>query len=84
MNDLKAMLIDKNLAYGDSALAPVRIFSRADPNEQLLVRLDDKLSRIAKGSLDSRSEGYEDAVRDIIGYLVLLLVSQRWPDDSHR
>jgi hypothetical protein len=63
---LRSMLIAKNQAYGDSALNPVRIFSKADPMEQLLVRLDDKLSRIARGS----SMG-EDVVNDIIGYLLI-------------
>ena len=53
---LRTMLIAKNQAYGDSALNPVRIFSKADPIEQLKVRLDDKLSRIARGSEMGRSE----------------------------
>jgi len=29
------MLIEKNISYGDSALDPVRIFSKANPIEQL-------------------------------------------------
>jgi hypothetical protein len=33
------MLIEKNIAYGDSALDPVRIFSKADPAEQLLKKI---------------------------------------------
>ena len=49
-DEIKAMLLEKNLSYGNSALAPLRIFSRADPVEQLNVRIDDKLSRIARGS----------------------------------
>jgi hypothetical protein len=36
---LKAMLLEKNRAYGDSALAPLRIFSRADAAEQIRVRV---------------------------------------------
>lgn len=39
------MLLAKNAAYGNSALEPVRIFSKADPTEQIRVRIDDKLSR---------------------------------------
>lgn len=64
-------LMQKNKAYGDSALKPMRIFSKADPQEQLRVRIDDKLSRLGRGS-----EAGEDAVLDLLGYLVLLLVAR--------
>ena len=69
---LRDMLIAKNVAYGNSALDPVRIFSRASAEEQILVRLDDKLSRIARGSAAG-----EDVVLDMLGYLVLLRVARR-------
>lgn len=69
---IKAMLLEKNAAYGDSAVRPVRIMSKASPVEQILVRIDDKLSRIARGSAAG-----EDVVLDLIGYLVLLRVAQR-------
>jgi hypothetical protein len=65
------LLIDKNKKYGNSALNPVRIFSKTNKVEQLKVRIDDKLSRIAKGS-DNEDE---DVVNDLIGYLVLLKMS---------
>ena len=64
---LRVLLLAKNAAYGDSALAPLRIFSRASPAEQLLVRIDDKLSRLARGS-----DAGEDVRTDLLGYLVLL------------
>jgi len=66
------MLVEKNAAYGNSALEPVRIFSKASPTEQILVRIDDKLSRLARGSAAG-----EDVVLDLIGYLVLLRLSMR-------
>lgn len=66
------MLCEKNRAYGNSALDPVRIFSRADAVEQIKVRIDDKLSRLQRGS-----DAGEDTVRDLIGYLVLLRIAQR-------
>ncbi|MBM4019897.1 MAG: hypothetical protein FJ288_16510 [Planctomycetes bacterium] len=69
---LKAILIAKNAAYGASAFAPLRIFSRADPVEQLNVRIDDKLSRIARGS----EYGSDDTELDLIGYLVLRRVAR--------
>ena len=67
---IKVMLLRKNIAYGDSALEPVRVFSKADPEEQILVRIDDKLSRIQKGF----EYPEEDAVENLIGYLILLMV----------
>lgn len=60
------MLIEKRAAYGDSATNPLRVFSRSAPLEQLRVRIDDKLSRVARG----REVG-EDTVLDLIGYLLL-------------
>lgn len=68
---LAEMLIEKNIAYGDSALNPVRVFSRGmDARAQILVRIDDKLSRIARGSAAG-----EDAVLDLLGYLVLYRIA---------
>lgn len=72
--EVETILIEKNRAYGDSAIDPVRIFSSADPREQLLVRIDDKLSRISRGA-----ELGEDVILDLIGYLVLLRVHDRRP-----
>ena len=66
------MLIEKNRKYGDSALNPARIFSKASNTEQLKVRLDDKLSRI-KNAQDDEDE---DVIADLIGYLVLLTISR--------
>ena len=69
LHDVRKMLVEKNEAYGNSALDPVRIFSQADAAEQLRVRIDDKLSRIDRG----KAAG-EDTVLDLIGYLVLLRI----------
>jgi hypothetical protein len=66
LKEVGAMLEQKNTAYGDAALNPVRIFSKADPLEQLKVRIDDKLSRLARGSADG-----EDVIHDLLGYLVI-------------
>lgn len=65
------MLDEKNKAYGDSALNPVRIFSRADATDAIKVRIDDKLSRIKNQGITSDSE---DTILDLIGYLALLKV----------
>ena len=69
---LKAMLLEKNRAYGSSALSPVRIFAKSDPVEQIRVRIDDKLSRLMRGSAAG-----EDVVLDLLGYLVLLRIATR-------
>lgn len=71
-DEIRDMLLSKNKAYGNSALDPVRVFSRCSAKEQILVRIDDKLSRIQRGS----SLG-EDTVKDLIGYLVLLRVAEK-------
>lgn len=75
-DELKQMLLAKNRAYGNSALDPMRVFSRASPEEQILVRLDDKLSRLARGSSGSGMDA-EDVVLDLLGYLVLLRVARK-------
>ena len=65
------MLIDKNISYGNSALEPTRIFSKADSVEQIKVRLDDKLNRLKNGS----SFAGDNDIDDMIGYLVLLKIA---------
>lgn len=73
MKELEEILLRKNRAYGDSALDPVRIYSKASPTEQINVRIDDKLSRVIRG------EAYEDEDIDIdlAGYYVLRIVARR-------
>lgn len=72
-DQIKELLLEKNKKYGDSALDPSRIFSKADPIEQLLVRIDDKLNRIQKGAGLLAND--EDIIQDLIGYLVLLKIA---------
>jgi hypothetical protein len=75
-DEIKHLLLEKNRAYGSSAFAPARVFSKASSEEQILVRIDDKLSRIARGSALT-DESMEDTTRDLIGYLVLLIIARR-------
>lgn len=72
-DQIKELLIEKNKKYGDSALNPARIFSKADTTEQILVRIDDKLNRIQKGAGLLAND--EDVINDLIGYLVILKIS---------
>jgi hypothetical protein len=71
--EIESLLISKNRAYGDSALEPVRMFSKANAAEQILVRIDDKLSRVSRG----HEYVGDDTIDDLIGYLVLLKVARK-------
>lgn len=73
---LKALLLEKNEKYGSSFAAPQRVFSKASAVEQILVRIDDKISRI-KTTGETSAAPDEDTVKDLIGYLILLRVAQR-------
>jgi len=71
-DEVKELLLEKNRKYGDSALNPVRVFSKSDPLEQIRVRLDDKLSRLR----NQQDDEDEDVIADLIGYLVLYRVAR--------
>lgn len=66
------LLISKNRSYGDSALHPSRIFSKSDNVEQILVRIDDKLSRIQNG----HDWPGDNDIDDLLGYLILLKIAK--------
>lgn len=72
---LKTLLQEKNRKYGNSALQPRRVFSKASPLEQIAVRLDDKLNRI--DNMGGLAHADEDTVQDLVGYLVLYMVARR-------
>ena len=71
-NDIANLLIEKNKCYGNSALEPLNCFYKGDATTAIKVRIDDKLSRIMRGS---EYQG-DDTVTDLLGYLVLLKVSR--------
>ena len=75
---LKEFLIEKNRKYGNSALDPVRVFSKATPDEQILVRMDDKLSRIK----NRQNDDDEDPFLDLVGYLILYLAQKELNNDK--
>lgn len=70
-DEIKQILLDKNKAYGDSALQPLGVFSKGVAREQLSVRIDDKLSRIQRGS----EYPGDDTILDLIGYLILYRIA---------
>jgi hypothetical protein len=72
--ELKKILIEKNKKYGDSALNPIKVFSKEDNSKNsILIRLDDKISRI-KNSNEIR----KNDIWDLTGYLVLLIINNDW------
>lgn len=77
--EISELLIAKNRKYGNSAINPVRIFSTAKPDEQLRVRLDDKLNRI----INRQNDEDEDPEFDLVGYLILLLVHRKLTDEGY-
>ena len=78
-DQIKRILLKKNECYGDSAVSPLRIFSTANAEEAINVRLDDKLSRLMKG----REYQTEDTELDLIGYLILKRVIRRIKNGEH-
>lgn len=70
--EVKQLLLEKNKAYGDSALSGVKVFSRLDSTQGIMIRIDDKLSRIKNRGITSETE---DTVMDLIGYLILLRIA---------
>lgn len=76
LSEIGDTIIAKNAQYGNSALEPVRIFSKASATEQIKVRMDDKISRLVRGN----GEGDEDATFDLLGYIVLLKIAESEDD----
>lgn len=72
VKEIETLLLEKNRKYGDSALNPYRIFSKADAVEQIKVRIDDKLKRLQ----NEQNDEDEDVVKDLVGYLVLLMIAK--------
>ena len=72
LDDMRALLIAKNKAYGNSALDPVRVFASSDAAEQIRVRLDDKISRLVRGHRFAD----ENTAVDLLGYLILLRIAE--------
>ena len=71
INKIEKLLVEKNRKYGDAALTPLNVFSSLNSTSSILIRLDDKLSRL----LSDQNDDDEDIILDILGYLFLLGVS---------
>jgi len=77
-SEVCTMLLNKNESYGNSAAEPLRVFSKTNTIEQINVRIDDKLSRIARG----HEYEMEDTELDLIGYLILKRCVRRIKEDE--
>ena len=71
-NGVRDLLLEKNAAYGDSALKPANIFAKGSAVENLACRIDDKLMRIKNRGITADTE---DTIQDLIGYLILLKIA---------
>ena len=71
-DEIKRLLLEKNIAYGNSALSPIQIFAKAGVAEGIANRIDDKLNRIK----NAQSYPGDNDVDDLIGYLILYKISQ--------
>ena len=70
-DEIKRLLLEKNIAYGNSALSPIAIFAKAGASEGIANRIDDKLNRIK----NSQSYPGDNDLDDLIGYLILYKIS---------
>jgi len=71
--NLKAFLLEKNRRYGNSALKPLKVFSKIEPDNSICIRIDDKLSRI-----QNSKELRKNDIADLTGYLILLCTQKGW------
>ena len=71
-DEIKRLLLEKNIAYGNSALSPIQIFAKAGAQEGIANRIDDKLNRIK----NNQTYVGDNDLDDLIGYLILYKISQ--------
>lgn len=76
--NIKQLLMAKNKAYGNSFQHPINIFCKLSAEDQINVRIDDKLNRMKNGK-DTELVP-EDTEMDLIGYLVLKRVLRKASD----
>ena len=72
VDKIVGLLKSKNEAYGNTALNPTNVFSKLGSKEAICARIDDKIARIKNKGINDKTE---DTVNDLIGYLLLLKMS---------
>jgi len=66
-------LLTKNNRYGNSALEPVNVCSKLDSNEQINIRMDDKLMRIKNSNIERKNDFVA-----LSGYILLKCIANDW------
>ena len=72
-DEIKRLLLEKNIAYGNSALSPIQIFAKAGAQEGIANRIDDKLNRIK----NNQTYVGDNDLDDLIGYLILYKIANQ-------
>jgi hypothetical protein len=74
-----SLLVRKNIDYGGSVWKSPVLLPKQDPKSAILVRMSDKIARLARLSSNSAEveESFEDTLRDLAGYCVLLLAKPK-------
>lgn len=80
-NEIRDLLIDKNISYGNSAFDRGVLFD-IDPIHAIQARINDKMNRI----INNQSYKNEDDLKDLTGYLILLQIAideskESWKDE---
>lgn len=70
--EIAALLLEKNISYGNSALEPLGVFGSNSALQGIGERLDDKLKRIK----NNQSYPGDNDIDDILGYLVLYKIAR--------
>lgn len=74
LDELKALLSEKNKAYGNSALSDVNLFCDLSSIQLLQGQIEHKLRRLKTVGFGSDAE---DTLMDLMGYLTLFMVAVR-------
>lgn len=75
---VQELLLQKNREYGNSALEPINVFSGMSAEQQIDVRIDDKLKRLQTIKTMDDVKIHEDTELDLIGYLILKRVARKY------
>ena len=81
---LRNVLLAKNGDYGFAAFNPPVLCNSMPPEIAILVRMSDKISRLANLGLAKSPnwESYEDTILDLAGYCILYLAAVKGADES--
>ena len=71
-DQIKRLLLEKNISYGNSALSPINIFAKDGAAGGIAHRIDDKLNRIK----NNQEFANENDLDDLLGYLILYKIAQ--------